>query len=111
MKNAMKIIQSNTSKIMKRLPLLLLAAVFLFPNISYSNTNEIQAISYSTLPGSRLQINIQLKDIAEKPLSFTIDNPARLAFDFPKTISKLSKKKTKHRYWHRSIYHNSYSKG
>ena len=56
------------------------------------NSNVIQNIEYSTLPGNRLQISLELSEQAINPLSFTIDNPARIAFDFPNTGSKLSKR-------------------
>ena len=56
------------------------------------NSNVIQNIEYSTLPGNRLQISLELSEHAVNPLSFTIDNPARIAFDFPNTGSKLSKR-------------------
>ncbi len=64
-------------------------------NLQLANaaTNNIEEISYSTLPGNRLQINIRLTDVAKKPLSFNIDNPARIAFDFKNTKSKLPKRK------------------
>ncbi|VAW57159.1 Type IV pilus biogenesis protein PilQ, partial [hydrothermal vent metagenome] len=55
--------------------------------------NSIEDISYSSLPGNRLQINIRLTEKAEKPLSFNIDNPARIAFDFSDIKSKLPKKR------------------
>jgi len=54
--------------------------------------NAIQNIQYSTLPGNRLQISLELTEHAVKPLSFTIDNPARIAFDFAGTASKLPKR-------------------
>ncbi|HHJ35114.1 MAG TPA: type IV pilus secretin PilQ [Gammaproteobacteria bacterium] len=56
------------------------------------NTNAIQSVEYSTLPGNRLQISLELSDEAVSPLSFTIDNPARIAFDFAGTSSKLPKR-------------------
>ena len=56
------------------------------------SSNVIQNIEYSTLPGNRLQISLELSEQAVNPLSFTIDNPARIAFDFPDTGSKLSKR-------------------
>ncbi len=56
------------------------------------SSNVIQNIEYSTLPGNRLQISLELSEQAVNPLSFTIDNPARIAFDFPNTGSKLSKR-------------------
>jgi len=60
---------------------------------AYAETNNIEEISYSSLPGNRLQINIRLTEAGEKPLSFNIDNPARIAFDFNNTKSKLPKRK------------------
>ncbi len=54
--------------------------------------NSIQNVQYSTLPGNRLQISLELSDEAVIPLSFTIDNPARIAFDFANTGSKLPKR-------------------
>ena len=56
------------------------------------SSNVIQNIEYSTLPGNRLQISLELSEHAVNPLSFTIDNPARIALDFPNTGSKLSKR-------------------
>jgi type IV pilus assembly protein PilQ len=55
--------------------------------------NNIEEITYSSLPGNRLQISIRLTNATEKPLSFNIDNPARIAFDFKNTKSNLPKRK------------------
>ena len=55
-------------------------------------SNAIKSVQYSTLPGSRLQISLELTEQAVTPLSFTIDNPARIAFDFPDTASALPKR-------------------
>ncbi len=55
-------------------------------------TNTIESVDYATLPGSRLQISLQLSEQAVTPLSFTIDNPARIAFDFANTGSNLPKR-------------------
>ncbi len=57
-----------------------------------SKINSIQAVEYATLPGNRLQISLELSEEAINPLSFTIDNPARIAFDFVGTASKLPKR-------------------
>ncbi len=62
-------------------------------NIPSAFANSIEEINYSSLPGNRLQINIRLSESAEKPLSFNIDNPARIAFDFKNTTSNLPKKR------------------
>jgi len=55
-------------------------------------SNTIQDVQYSTLPGNRLQISLELSEHAVNPLSFTIDDPARIAFDFADTGSKLPKR-------------------
>lgn len=71
--------------------MLIVLAGFNLQSVS-ANTNNIEEISYTTLPGNRLQINIRLSELAEKPLSFNIDNPARIAFDFMNTRSNLPKR-------------------
>lgn len=46
----------------------------------------VDDISYSVLPGERVQLQIELSEAMQgEPLSFTIDNPARIALDFPNT--------------------------
>ncbi len=46
----------------------------------------LENISYSVLPGERVQLKIELSEAMQgEPLSFTIDNPARIALDFPNT--------------------------
>ena len=55
-------------------------------------TNTIKKIEYSTIQGNRLQISLELSERAVEPLSFTINNPARIAFDFADTGSALPKR-------------------
>src|SRR3984885_3961084 len=43
----------------------------------------LQAIDVQTLPGQQLQLTLRLSGPAPQPLSFTIDNPARISFDLP----------------------------
>lgn len=44
----------------------------------------LDKISYSSLPGDRVQINMKFSQpLSEKPVNFTIDNPARIAVDLP----------------------------
>ena len=51
--------------------------------------NAITEINYSSLPGDQVQIRMSLESLASEPGSFTIDSPARIAFDFPNTKVKL----------------------
>jgi type IV pilus assembly protein PilQ len=72
--------------------LLLLVTVLFNMGNAVAAENTLESITYSTLPGNRLQIVLGMTSAMEKPLSFTIDNPARIAFDFPGTISSLPKR-------------------
>ena len=50
-------------------------------------------IKFTSLPGDRVQIIMKLSEpMASDPLSFTIDNPARIALDFPGTALKVPAK-------------------
>jgi len=81
------------SSVHKRLLFSFMLAIFAGLNLQLANANNIEEINYTSLPGNRLQINIRLSEVTEKPLSFNIDNPARIAFDFKNTRSNLSKGK------------------
>ena len=54
--------------------------------------NALQEISFAGLPGDQVQITLKLNQPASIPASFTIDNPARIAFDLPATKSELAKR-------------------
>src|SRR5580704_2493017 len=49
----------------------------------------LQAIDVQPLPGQQLQLTLHLSGPAPQPLSFTIDNPARISFDLPNTTLAL----------------------
>ncbi len=52
-------------------------------------TNKLEAVDVQTLPGQQLQLTLRLSGPAPEPLSFTIDNPARISLDLPKTTLAL----------------------
>ena len=43
----------------------------------------LDRVSFAKLPGDRVQIKLELSGPVDEPLSFAIDNPARVALDFP----------------------------
>ncbi len=49
-------------------------------------------ISYASLPGDRVQVELKLSGRVDEPLSFAIDNPARVALDLPGVKLNLSRK-------------------
>ena len=66
----------------------LLALTTLFSSALTAAT--LDNISYTSLPGNRVQVKLKLSAPVESaPLSFTIDNPARIAIDLPGTTLNL----------------------
>jgi type IV pilus assembly protein PilQ len=51
--------------------------------------NSLEEITFNTLPGNSLQIELRMAEPPGEPLSFTIDNPARIAMDLPETQNNL----------------------
>jgi type IV pilus assembly protein PilQ len=51
--------------------------------------NALKEINFAGLPGNQVQITMEFSGPAANPASFTIDNPARIAFDLPATKSEL----------------------
>jgi type IV pilus assembly protein PilQ len=49
----------------------------------------LQSIDVQPLSGQQLQLTLHLSGPAPQPLSFTIDNPARISFDLPNTTLAL----------------------
>lgn len=56
--------------------------------------NALESVDASNLPGNRVQIKFTLSAAAPDPISFTINNPARIALDFPDTENKMAKRTT-----------------
>ncbi|UCE90689.1 MAG: type IV pilus secretin PilQ [Pseudomonadota bacterium] len=52
----------------------------------------LEDISFSTLPGDRVEIRLSMSGPAPEPGAFTIDTPARIALDFPATENRLKAK-------------------
>lgn len=65
--------------------LVIAATLAVFPAIPALSQDQLslQAIDVQPLPGQQLQLVMRLSGPAPQPLSFTIDNPARISFDLP----------------------------
>jgi len=50
---------------------------------------RLEAVDVQPLPGQQLQLTLRMSGPAPEPLSFTIDNPARISFDLPNTVLAL----------------------
>ena len=69
----------------------LLAALAWFTVSAFGGT--VDDIKYNSLPGDRVQIKLHLSQpLTADPLNFTINNPARVALDFPGTSLAVKNK-------------------
>ncbi len=84
-------------KMMARLFTLMLLVSISFVSNSFAAeedlfSNQIEKIDFSALSGGRVSIRVQLKEpLANPPAGFTLNNPARIALDFPKIGNGLAK--------------------
>ena len=75
----------------------LLTLLILMTGFSLASFNahavSLDDVSFSSLPGDRVQIKLAMSEpLSADPLNFTIDNPARIALDFPGVQLKLPSK-------------------
>ena len=71
----------------------LFIASLLFPWHALAQSNAtLDDISFSQLPGNRVQIQLTLSESISDPLNFAIDNPARVALDFPNVKLNLARR-------------------
>jgi type IV pilus assembly protein PilQ len=60
------------------------------PVAAQQGPNALNSVSFTTLPGNRLQIALTMASTPPEPQTFTIDNPARIALDLPNTTNNLA---------------------
>jgi type IV pilus assembly protein PilQ len=55
--------------------------------------NKLESIDVQTLSGQQVQLKLHMSGPAPEPLPFTIDKPARIAFDLPNTTLALASRR------------------
>ena len=55
-----------------------------------ADPTKLEAIDVQTLSGQQVQLKLRLSGPAPEPLPFTIDKPARIAFDLPNTTLSMT---------------------
>jgi type IV pilus assembly protein PilQ len=87
----------NMNKMMTKIfTFILLLSVGLAGNVYAADedmfSNKIENIDFSALSGGRVSIRIHMTEaLTNPPAGFTLNNPARIALDFPKTANGLAK--------------------
>src|SRR6516162_8281675 len=90
----------HSSSLMNRLfgaaaSLALAAGLGLVPAAPARSADQpaLQSVDVQPLPGQQMQITMRLSGPAPQPMSFTIDNPARISFDLPNTTLAMASKR------------------
>jgi type IV pilus assembly protein PilQ len=73
--------------------LLVIACAGLAQRVHAAEPNTLQSIDVQALPGQQVQLRLHLSGPATEPLPFTIDKPARIAFDLPNTSLALPQRR------------------
>ena len=92
----MKMMTNFFTSMQKLFALVLLVSASLFGNAFAADedlfANKIESIDFSALAGGRVSIRVHLnKAIVNPPASFTLNNPSRIALDFPQIGNGLAK--------------------
>ena len=61
--------------------------------VSAQDGNRLQDIQVQSLPGQRVELKLILSGTAPEPLTFTIEDPARIALDLPETSLGLTSRR------------------
>lgn len=73
--------------------LLFVMLVWFIHGSAIAAANALKSIDVAALPDDRVQLTLTMSQPATKPLAFTIDNPARIAFDFSATENLVEQRR------------------
>lgn len=79
----MSTVKQQAHRLLAWLTLLVLGTV------STAWANTLQEVSFSAMPGNRVEVVLTLSEPIAEPSSFSTDNPARIAIDLPDTNSEV----------------------
>jgi type IV pilus assembly protein PilQ len=54
---------------------------------------RLENVQAASLPGNKVEVTLRLSDTAPQPLTFTVDNPARIALDLPNTAVAMTSRR------------------
>ncbi len=70
----------------------LLVVAMLLNNNAIASQNALKDVVFSTLPGEQFQFILSFETTPSNPNTFSIDNPARIALDFPNTKNETNRR-------------------
>jgi type IV pilus assembly protein PilQ len=57
------------------------------------STHRLESIEAQSISGDKVELTLRLSDAAPTPLTFTVDNPARIALDLPSTSVAMTSRR------------------
>ena len=87
--------QTVSHRLVRKLTALSQAVLLLFVACAASaqESNRLQDIQIQSLPGHRVELKLIMSGTAPEPLTFTIEDPARIALDLPNTTLGLTSRR------------------
>ena len=82
------------TRILRKGRFAIMLCLSLIAGSAMAQTNQLKGISYSKLTGDRVQVTLNFSSTPSEPMSFTIDDPARIAMDFKDTQNTLKVRNT-----------------
>lgn len=61
--------------------------------LAAQGSNRLEEMHANVLAGNKVELTLRLSDTAPQPLTFTVDNPARIALDLPDTSVALASRR------------------
>ncbi len=87
----------TTNRLISRVCYMLTAALLATASVGAQAQNSIESVNVSTQSGGNLVVRVTLKDaLTAPPAGFTVNNPPRLAFDFPNTSNASGRNVQEH---------------
>ena len=86
-------LRSGHAPFVERVTFLLVTLLLGVQAVHAQGTNRLESIDASALSGNSVQITLRLSEDAPTPLTFTVDNPARIALDLPNTSVAMSSRR------------------
>lgn len=70
----------------------IIASVLGMPLLA-QGANRLEDVRAIVQPGNKVELTLTLSDTAQQPLTFTVDNPARIALDLPDTAVSMTSRR------------------
>lgn len=85
-------LNAGRGRIVKRRLFGLMALLVLALSSAEAAQNSLKNVTFNALPGNDVQVILEMENPVTEPNTFSTDNPARIALDFPDTVNMFGQK-------------------